>query len=116
MMRGPFFNLVMIVCSLGCTRPSNHHDHSPGFLCPGEGHGPCPFEWHDPRWQLLEEDEKNKRLELEYLDEIQSAEENNDSDAFKFYLQEYMNVPRLEVPEDLKDDPRYFQGGRDIKY
>lgn len=51
-----------------------------------------------------------------YLEEIGKAQDNNDSDALRFFLQEYLKVPRLDVPAHLKSDPRYFEGGESIKY
>ena len=55
-------------------------------------------------------------LELEYLEQIRIAQENNDTEAFKFFLQEYINVERLEIAEELKKEPNYFQGGNKVKY
>ena len=65
---------------------------------------------------LLAQDKKNKLLELEYLEQIRVAQENNDTEAFEFFLQEYIDVDRLEIPEELKKDPNYFQGGQKVKY
>lgn len=65
---------------------------------------------------LLAEDRANKLMELGYLEDIRVAQENNDSEAFRYYLQEYIAVPRLEISEHLKDDPRYFVGGKSINY
>lgn len=65
---------------------------------------------------LLAEDRKNKELELFYLNEIRIAEENNDSEAFRFNLEEYIKVPRLDIPEWMKDEPEYFEGGDKVRY
>ena len=65
---------------------------------------------------LYNQDKENKLLELEYLEEIRIAQENNDTEALHFYLQEYFNVPRLEFDEKQKKDKRYFIGGQKIKY
>tara|TARA_B100001094_G_scaffold57552_1_gene53063 strand:- start:6111 stop:6425 length:315 start_codon:yes stop_codon:yes gene_type:complete len=65
---------------------------------------------------LLVQDKKNKLLELEYLEQIRIAQENNDTDAFKFFLQEYVDVERLDIPEELKKEPNYFLGGNKVKY
>ena len=65
---------------------------------------------------LLAEDKKNKMLELEYLEQIRIAQENNDSQAFEFFFQEYVNVERLQIPEKLKKEPNYFEGGLEVKY
>ena len=65
---------------------------------------------------LLAQDKKNKLLELEYLEQIRIAQENNDTEAFKFFLQEYVDVERLEISEELKKNSNYFQGGIKVKY
>ena len=65
---------------------------------------------------LLAKDKENKQLELQYLEEIQIAEANQDSEAFKFYLTEYVKVERLNLPDWLKQEPNYFKGGLNIKY
>lgn len=66
--------------------------------------------------ELLFQDRENKELELVYLEEIREAQSNNDQDAFEFYLREYINVPRLKIPEWMKEDPDYFEGGESVKY
>ncbi len=66
--------------------------------------------------KLLEQDRENKELELIYLKEMQIAQENNDQDAFNYFFQEYMEVPRLDIPQNLKNHKNYFQGGDKIKY
>ena len=65
---------------------------------------------------LLAQDTKNKKLELEYLEQIRVAQENNDTDAFQFFLEEYVKVKRLEIPEELKSEPNYMEGGLKVKY
>ncbi len=65
---------------------------------------------------LLKKDRENKQLELEYLEQIRIAQENNDQEAFEFYFQEYVGVERLKIPEELKNHPNYFQGGLKVKY
>ena len=65
---------------------------------------------------LLAEDKKNKMLELEYLEQIRVAQENNDTEAFEFFFQEYVDVERLKISEELKKHPNYFQGGNKVKY
>jgi hypothetical protein len=66
--------------------------------------------------KLLEQDRENKELELMYLKEMQIAQENNDQDAFDYFFQEYMEVPRLDIPQKLKNHKNYFQGVYKIKY
>ncbi len=65
---------------------------------------------------LLARDAENKKLELEYLEEIRIAQKNDDQEAFRYYLNEYIKVERLEIPTELKKEPNYFQGGNKVKY
>lgn len=66
--------------------------------------------------ELLRQDRENKELELVYLQEIREAQKNNDRDAYEFYFREYIKVPRLKIPEWMKEDPQYFEGGESVKY
>lgn len=65
---------------------------------------------------MLIEDRQNKQQELIFLNEIKAAQENDDWEAYQFYFDEYMEVPRLDIPEELKQHPDYFQGGQGVKY
>ena len=85
--------LTLILFSLSCTQTLTESDKA-----------------------LLREDKANKILELQYLEEIKIAEENQDRDAFKFFFEEYIKVPRLKIPEHLKEHPSYFKGGKSVKY
>ena len=66
--------------------------------------------------KLLAKDKANKLLELEHLEEIRIAQENNDREAFEFFFQEYAEVQRLRLPQWMKEEPNYFQGGLKVKY
>lgn len=65
---------------------------------------------------LLALDEAYKIEEKMYLEEIRKAEINNDEIAFQFFLREYARVKRLKLPEWIKKEPNYVQGGVNIKY
>ncbi len=95
--------LIIFLCLTGCSQSSiietETKEHKSGEID-----------------SLLAQDKKNKLLELEYLEQIRIAQENNDTEAFKFFLQEYVDVERLDIPEELKKDPDYFQGGLKVKY
>jgi len=65
---------------------------------------------------LLARDADNKNLEREYLEEIRKAQIHNDEIAFKFFLGEYAKVKRLNLPEWIKKEPNYVQGGIKVKY
>ena len=65
---------------------------------------------------LLSLDEAYKMEEKMYLEEIRKAQEHNDEIAFQFFLREYAKVKRLKIPEWMKKEPNYVQGGVNIKY
>ena len=56
---------------------------------------------------VIAEDTKNKEWERTYLKEIAIAQENNDPEAYKFFIVEYIKLPRLVLPEWMKDEPGY---------
>ena len=65
---------------------------------------------------MLDQDRLNKLLEIDYLKEIENAQKNNDRPAFEFFLQQYFDVERMEMPQHLKDHPDYFLGGFKLKH
>ena len=85
------------------------------FGCNSDNSGYTP-EFQEYINITLAQDRKNKELELFYLREIRAAEENGDSEAFRFYLSEYMAVPRMDIPDWMKEEPGYFVGGEKVKY
>ena len=58
---------------------------------------------------ILAADTENKRWERIYLKEIAIAQENNDPDAYKFFITEYIKMPRMKLPEWMKQEPNYTQ-------
>ena len=58
---------------------------------------------------LLAKDAENKKLEREYLEEIRIAQVNNDEEAFRYYLDEYIKVERLDLPDWIKQEPNYVR-------
>lgn len=65
---------------------------------------------------ILALDEAYKTEEKMYLEEIRKAQINDDEIAFQFYIREYAKVKRLKLPEWIKQEPNYVQGGINIKY
>ena len=59
--------------------------------------------------KTLAQDAKNKELERMYLKEIAAAQHHDDQDAYKFFIVEYIKVPRLKLPEWMKQEPGYVQ-------
>tara|TARA_B100001123_G_scaffold117189_1_gene136396 strand:- start:558 stop:899 length:342 start_codon:yes stop_codon:yes gene_type:complete len=56
---------------------------------------------------LLAADAENKRWEKIYLKEIKAAQENQDHDAYLFFIKEYISIPRLPIPEWMQQLPGY---------
>ena len=65
---------------------------------------------------ILSLDEAHKTEEKMYLEEIRKAQVHNDEIAFQFFLREYAKVKRLKLPEWIKKEPNYVEGGVNIKY
>lgn len=93
--------IILALFLLGCSQPED------------SGRTPEFQEYID---RTLAEDRKNKEQELRYLEEIRIAQSNNDNEAFKFFLDEYIKVPRMDIPEWMKEEPNYFEGGDQVKY
>lgn len=58
--------------------------------------------------QLLQQDKQNKLEEENYLREIAIAEENQDQDAYQFYFDEYIKVPRIPLEEWMEQEPEFY--------
>ena len=56
---------------------------------------------------IINQDLHNKQRELEILREIRVAQANRDEDAFKFFMQEFMDIPRLTLTHEQKQHPEY---------
>lgn len=56
---------------------------------------------------VIAKDNENKEWERTYLKEIAIAQENNDPEAYKFFIVEYIKLPRLVLPKWMKDEPGY---------
>ena len=65
---------------------------------------------------LLDKDKYNKQLELVYLEEMRQAQNNADYESFEYFINVYLEVPRLNIPDNLKNHPDYFIGGENVKY
>ncbi len=102
------FTLILFLTIMGCKNPVSISEEKQEITSSEELQKEID--------NLLAEDKKNKLLELQYLEQIRIAQENNDTEAFEFFFQEYIDVERLEIPEELKKEPKYFQGGDKVKY
>ena len=59
--------------------------------------------------KVLAQDAENKKYERDILREIAIAQENDDRDAYKFFIVEYIRAPRLKLPDWMKQEPGYVQ-------
>lgn len=59
---------------------------------------------------LLAADADNKKWERIYIQEIRAAQKNDDIGAYKFFLTEYINIPRYILPNWMKEEPGYAPG------
>ncbi len=60
--------------------------------------------------RLLAEDADNKKWERIYIKEIKAAQKHQDRDAYRFFLSEYLKIPRFILPEWLKKEPGFVPG------
>jgi len=58
---------------------------------------------------ILAEDAENKRWERIYLREIAVAQDNSDDAAYKFFIIEYIKLPRMVLPEWMKKEEGYVE-------
>jgi hypothetical protein len=65
---------------------------------------------------ILALDASYKYEEKIYLEELRKAQENNDEQAFMFFIREYAKVKRLDLPDWIKQEKNYVEGGINIKY
>lgn len=56
---------------------------------------------------IIEQDLQNKQRELDILRELFVAQQHRDEEAFKFFVTEYVRVPRLKLTIEQQQHPRY---------
>ena len=101
-------NLFLILALTGCNHSSN--------LVPKDTKVSRSAEMQKEIDYLLSLDASYKMEEKIYLEEIRRAQENDDEQAFMFFIREYAKVKRLKLPEWIKKEPNYVEGGVNIKY
>ena len=60
--------------------------------------------------ELLAADAENKKWERIFLKEIAAAQHHQDYDAYRFFLREYVLIPRLILPEWMKKESGFIPG------
>lgn len=56
---------------------------------------------------IIRQDLENKQRELNLLREIRIAQQNDDEEAYKFFMEDFYAVPRLVLTEDQKKHPKF---------
>ena len=64
-------------------------------------------ETHSKHDDIIKQDLLNKQIELNILRELYVAQQHHDEEAFKFYVSEYVRVPRLKLTTEQKEHPMY---------
>ena len=103
-----FIKSFLVLCLISCTHSSN--------LKPEDTKVSRSAEMQQEINHLLSLDESYKMQEKMYLEEIRKAQVHNDEIAFEFFLREYAKVKRLDLPDWIKKEPNYVEGGIKVKY
>lgn len=101
-------SLLLMLALAGCNHSSNLKPQDTKLSRSVEMQGEIDY--------ILSLDEAYKIEEKMYLEEIRKAQLNDDEIAFQFFIREYAKVKRLKLPEWMKREPNYIQGGVNIKY
>ena len=57
--------------------------------------------------EIIQQDLQNKQTELNILRELYRAQQHQDEESFKFFVSEYIRVPRLILTDEQKSHPEY---------
>lgn len=61
----------------------------------------------DVHAEIIQQDLQNKQTELNILRELYVAQQHQDEESFKFFVSEYVRVPRLILTDEQKKHPDY---------
>tara|TARA_B100000282_G_scaffold167165_1_gene121030 strand:+ start:644 stop:997 length:354 start_codon:yes stop_codon:yes gene_type:complete len=56
---------------------------------------------------IIQQDLENKQRELNLLREIRVAQQNEDEEAYQFFMEDFYAIPRLVLTEDQKKHPKF---------
>lgn len=69
---------------------------------------------HTQHDEIIQQDLENKQRELNLLREIKVAQQNEDDEAYQFFMEDFYKIPRLVLTEEQKKHPK-FREWIDIK-
>lgn len=93
---------VLLLLTYGCVHTKNDLSNSDTQLT-------RTAEYQKEIAAILAEDAENKKWERIYLKEIAVAQDNSDHDAYKFFIIEYIKLPRMVLPEWMKKEEGYVE-------
>ena len=56
---------------------------------------------------IIQQDLENKQRELNLLRDIRIAQQNDDEEAYQFFMEDFHAIPRLVLTEDQKKHPKF---------
>ena len=57
--------------------------------------------------EIIQQDLENKQRELNLLREIRVAQQNEDEEAYQFFMEDFYQIPRLVLTEEQKKHPKF---------
>ena len=57
--------------------------------------------------EIIQQDLQNKQRELNLLREIRVAQQNDDEEAYQFFMEDFYQIPRLVLTEEQKKHPKF---------
>ena len=57
--------------------------------------------------EIIQQDLENKQRELNLLREIRVAQQNDDEEAYQFFMEDFYQIPRLVLTEEQKKHPKF---------
>ena len=57
--------------------------------------------------EIIQQDLENKQRELNLLRDIRVAQQNEDEEAYQFFMEDFYQIPRLVLTEEQKKHPKF---------
>ena len=94
-----YITILVSLFLFGCKEP-----HKNTSTVETETSTETSYTQHD---EIIQQDLEHKQRELNLLREIRVAQKNQDEEAYQFFMEDFYNIPRLELTEVQKQHPRY---------
>ena len=90
---------ILTIFLIGCNNPQKNTSASET-----ETNTDVPHTQHD---EIIQQDLQNKQRELNLLREIRVAQQNDDEEAYQFFMEDFYQIPRLVLTEEQKKHPKF---------